>query len=181
MHRKKKIPVGFIVTFVAAFMLALSLTALLIKFKPDMAQFMGMIFFGSWLLLSFIGVGIVALAKKKNREAYKMIKYRIQNVDAVRFFQVMLALLITTVIMAGEVSPVYAAEAANVVTAKFTSLQNLVSGIVSSIGSIITLWGISEWGIAFQGSEGTMQANAFKRIGGGFVMAMAPQILAAIM
>ena len=74
-----------------------------------------------------------------------------------------------------------AAEAANVVTAKFTSLQNLVSGIVSSIGSIITLWGISEWGIAFQGSEGTMQANAFKRIGGGFVMAMAPQILAAIM
>ena len=109
-----------------------------------------------------------------------MIKYRIQNVDAVRFFQVMLALLITTVIMA-EVSPVYAAEAANVVTAKFTSLQNLVSGIVSSIGSIITLWGISEWGIAFQGSEGTMQANAFKRIGGGFVMAMAPQILAAIM
>ena len=79
-----------------------------------------------------------------------MIKYRIQNVDAVRFFQVMLALLITTVIMAGEVSPVYAAEAANVVTEKFTSLQNLVSGIVSSIGSIITLWGISEWGIAFQ-------------------------------
>ena len=69
-----------------------------------------------------------------------MIKYRIQNVDAVRFFQVMLALLITTVIMAGEVSPVYAAEAANVVTAKFTSLQNLVSGIVSSIGSIITLF-----------------------------------------
>ena len=44
MHRKKKIPVGFIVTFVAAFMLALSLTALLVKFKPDMAQFMGMIF-----------------------------------------------------------------------------------------------------------------------------------------
>lgn len=65
MHRKKKIPVGFIVIFVAAFMLALSLIALLIKFKPDMAQFTGMIFFGSWILLSFIGVGIVALTKKK--------------------------------------------------------------------------------------------------------------------
>ena len=47
MHRKKKIPVGFIVTFVAAFILAVSLTALITKFKPDMAQFMGMIFFGS--------------------------------------------------------------------------------------------------------------------------------------
>lgn len=182
MHRKKKIPVGFIVTFVAAFMLALLLTALLAKFKPDMAQFMGMIFFGSWLLLSFIGVGIVALAKKKKIGRHiKMIKYRIQNVDEVRFFQVMLALLITTVIMAGEVSPVYAADAANVVAAKFTSLQNLVSGIISSVGSIITLMGISEWGIAFQGSEGTMQANAFRRIAGGFVMAMAPQILTAIM
>ena len=110
-----------------------------------------------------------------------MVKYRIQNVDAVRFFQVMLALLITTVIMAGEVSPVYAADAANVVAAKFTSLENLVGGVISSIGSIITLWGIAEWGIAFQGSEGTMQANAFKRIGGGFVMAMEPQILTAIM
>ena len=65
MHRKKKIPVGFIVTFVAAFMIALSLTALLVKFKPDMAQYIGMIFFGSWLPLSFIGVAIVALAKKK--------------------------------------------------------------------------------------------------------------------
>lgn len=65
MHRKKKIPVGFIVTFVAAFILALSLAVMLAKFKPDMAQFTGMIFFGSWLLLSFIGVVIVALTKKK--------------------------------------------------------------------------------------------------------------------
>lgn len=80
-----------------------------------------------------------------------MVKYRIQNVDAVRFFQVMLALLITTVIMAGEVSPVYAADAANVVTAKFTSLQNLVGGIVSSIGSIITLWGIAGVGHCLSG------------------------------
>lgn len=80
-----------------------------------------------------------------------MVKYRIQNVDEVRFFQVMLALLITTVIMAGEVSPVYAADAANVVTAKFTSLQNLVSGIVSSIGSIITLWGIQSGALPFRG------------------------------
>lgn len=88
-------------------------------------------------------------------------------------------MFILTILM--TCTPVYATEAANVVTAKFTAFQNLLGGIISSIGSIITLWGISEWGIAFQGSEGTMQANAFKRIGGGFVMAMAPQILSAIM
>lgn len=89
------------------------------------------------------------------------------------------SMFILTILM--TCMPVYATEAANVVTAKFTAFQNLLGGIISSIGSIITLWGISEWGIAFQGSEGTMQANAFKRIGGGFVMAMAPQILSAIM
>lgn len=89
------------------------------------------------------------------------------------------SMFILTILM--TCTPVYATEAANVVTAKFTAFQDLLGGIISSIGSIITLWGISEWGIAFQGSEGTMQANAFKRIGGGFVMAMAPQILSAIM
>lgn len=89
------------------------------------------------------------------------------------------SMFILTILM--TCTPVYATEAANVVTAKFTAFQNLLGGIISAIGSIITLWGISEWGIAFQGSEGTMQANAFKRIGGGFVMAMAPQILSAIM
>lgn len=89
------------------------------------------------------------------------------------------SMFILTILM--TCTPVYATDAANVVTAKFNAFQNLLGGIISSIGSIITLWGISEWGIAFQGSEGTMQANAFKRIGGGFVMAMAPQILSAIM
>lgn len=89
------------------------------------------------------------------------------------------SMFILTILM--TCTPVYATETANVVTAKFNAFQNLLGGIISSIGSIITLWGISEWGIAFQGSEGTMQANAFKRIGGGFVMAMAPQILSAIM
>ena len=102
------------------------------------------------------------------------------GVDKKTFLKLsMLALVFATVVVSG--SSVYAADAAGVVTGTFSSFQNLLGGIISSIGSIITLWGISEWGIAFQGSEGTMQANAFKRIGGGFVMAMAPQILAAIM
>ena len=102
------------------------------------------------------------------------------GVDKKTFLKLsMFALVFATVVVSG--SSVYAADAAGVVTGKFSSFQNLLGGIISSIGSIITLWGISEWGSAFQGSEGTMQANAFKRIGGGFVMAMAPQILAAIM
>lgn len=112
----------------------------------------------------------------------EMVNNTTKMIDADKFFKVAFSAMLFTLILTCEVSSVFATDAAaSVVTARFTSLQNLVAGIVSSIGSIITLWGISEWGIAFQGSEGTMQANAFKRIGGGFVMAMAPQILAAIM
>lgn len=66
------------------------------------------------------------------------------------------------------------------VTAPFDTLTELFSAIISSVGYIITLWGIGEWGLSYQGSEGTMQAQAFKRIGGGFVMVMAPQILAIL-
>lgn len=109
-------------------------------------------------------------------EKLQMLK---KKVDSQTVFAMMLFALLLGVTFLTPETAVFAASA-DVVTGKFNSLKELVSGIVSSIGSIVTLWGISEWGIAFQGSEGTMQANAFKRIGGGFVMAMAPQILAAL-
>lgn len=112
-----------------------------------------------------------------------MCKFKKNSVELKEFLKSSLFVLVfaTVVITCAPVYATDATDAAGVVTGKFSSFQNLLGGIVSSIGSIVTLWGISEWGIAFQGSEGTMQANAFKRIGGGFVMAMAPQILAAIM
>lgn len=117
-------------------------------------------------------------ASKTNcgKEKLQMLK---KKVDSQTVFAMMLFALLLGVTFLTPETAVFAASA-DVVTGKFNSLKDLVSGIVSSIGSIVTLWGISEWGIAFQGSEGTMQANAFKRIGGGFVMAMAPQILTAL-
>ena len=60
---------------------------------------------------------------------------------------------------------------------KFDVFYSIVAAIVSAIGSIITLWGICEWGIAFQGQDGTSQAHAFKRIAGGMVMLLAPQLM----
>ena len=35
-------------------------------------------------------------------------------------------------------------------------------------------------GTAMQGNDGVMQSGAFKRIGGGLVMAIAPQLLSVI-
>lgn len=63
------------------------------------------------------------------------------------------------------------------ITTSFDSFKDIVTAIISSIGTIITLWGISEWGISYQGQDGTMQAQAFKRVAGGMIMILAPQIL----
>lgn len=72
-----------------------------------------------------------------------------------------------------------AATGAAVVTTSFKTLTDIVTALVSSIGEIILLWGFFEWGTSMQSQEGVMQASAFKRIGGGLVMVIAPQLVGA--
>lgn len=63
------------------------------------------------------------------------------------------------------------------ITGSFNNLIDLVKAIVSSIGALVTLWGIFEYGNAMQSNDGMMQSMGFKRIGGGLVMLLAPQLL----
>lgn len=72
----------------------------------------------------------------------------------------------------------YAAEAgASVITEKFTTLTDMVTALVSAIGFIMLMWGFFEWGTAMNGPDGgAQQAQAFKRIGGGLIMCLAPQL-----
>lgn len=72
-----------------------------------------------------------------------------------------------------------AASGAAVVTSNFSVFTEIVKALVSSIGEIILLWGFFELGTSMQSQEGSMQASAFKRVGGGLVMVLAPQLLAA--
>ncbi|MCR5451448.1 MAG: hypothetical protein K6F00_02340 [Lachnospiraceae bacterium] len=65
------------------------------------------------------------------------------------------------------------------VTASFNTLKDIVVALVTSVGTIVLLWGFFEWGTSLQSQEGVMQANAFKRIGGGLVMVLAPQLITA--
>lgn len=67
MHRKKKVPVSFIVAFVVSLALAIAIAVLIPTIAPAAIRFQGMIFFGSWLILCFISVGIVGIVTKKNR------------------------------------------------------------------------------------------------------------------
>lgn len=67
---------------------------------------------------------------------------------------------------------------AEAVTSSLNDFYSIVAAFVSATGAIILLWGVFEWGTSMQASDGSMQANAFKRIGGGLVMILAPQIIA---
>lgn len=65
MHRKKKIPVSFIIAFVISFMLSFSVSKVLLIFVPAAARWQGIIFFCGGLMLSFIAVAVISLIKKK--------------------------------------------------------------------------------------------------------------------
>lgn len=72
-----------------------------------------------------------------------------------------------------------AASGAAVVTTNFGILTDIMVALVSSIGEIVLLWGFLELGTSMQSQEGSMQAGAFKRVGGGLMMVLAPQLVAA--
>jgi len=65
----------------------------------------------------------------------------------------------------------------SIIDSQFGVLLNIVIAIVSSYGGILTLWGITEFGTALQSQDGMMQAQAFKRIAGGLVVSLAPQLI----
>ena len=59
----------------------------------------------------------------------------------------------------------------------FATLLDIVKALVSAIGTIVLLWGLFEWGTSLQSPNGAEQSSAFKRIGGGLVMILAPQLI----
>ena len=59
-------------------------------------------------------------------------------------------------------------------------IYDIMAAFVSSIGAIIVLWMLFEMGMAVQSQEGTMQANGIKKVGGGLVMVLAPQLISAL-
>lgn len=68
MHRKKKIPVSFIVAFVLSFMVSTSLAVVLPIFVPETARFRGLILFCGGLILCFLAVAIIGVIKRKGNQ-----------------------------------------------------------------------------------------------------------------
>ena len=92
--------------------------------------------------------------------------------------KIVLAVSIVMMIQLLFVLPVFAApDGASVIQSGFSTLLDIVKALVSAIGTIVLLWGLFEWGTSLQSPNGAEQSSAFKRIGGGLVMILAPQLI----
>ncbi|MEE1079391.1 MAG: hypothetical protein UIC64_10140 [Agathobacter sp.] len=63
------------------------------------------------------------------------------------------------------------------ITSKIDILFSLIAAVFNGFGLIFLLWGIFEWGIAYCSGQGGMEAQSFKRIAGGLVILVSPDLV----
>lgn len=80
------------------------------------------------------------------------------------------------------VNPVFAqsTDGSELVTNSLALLFSIVAAFISSFGGLQVLWGVFEWGNATNTQDGMMQSMSIRRIGGGLVQTIAPQIVTAL-
>ena len=92
-----------------------------------------------------------------------------------------LSLMLSAVFVLQLGFPVLAAETDGntVIKTGFNTIYGLIAAIVSSIGSLYLLWGVFEWAQSMNSQDGA-QSMAFKRIAGGLVAVITPQLIPVI-
>lgn len=68
----------------------------------------------------------------------------------------------------------------NIVTGAFDVIYGLIAAVVSSIGTLYLLWGTFEWASSLNVQDGGAQSMAFKRIAGGLIGTIVPQLIPLI-
>ena len=110
----------------------------------------------------------------KEKEKVQMIT-RIISMAVIGLFVFIVMYYPQTAVFAADAS-----EGAQLVSNSIGKVYDMMAAFVSSVGSIIVLWMLFEMGLAVQSQEGTMQANGIKKVGGGLVMVLAPQLISAL-
>ena len=108
-------------------------------------------------------------------------KARIQMITRITAMAV-IGLFVFVVMYYPQVSALAAdaGEGAALVSNTVGKVYDIMAAFVSSVGAIIVLWMLFEMGMAVQSQEGTMQANGIKKVGGGLVMVLAPQLISGL-
>lgn len=89
-------------------------------------------------------------------------------------------LLSFSIVIQSECLVFAAGDADTIITTAFDSIYDIVAAIISSIGSLILLWGVFEWSQSMSMQDGGAQAMAFKRIASGVVSILVPQLIPVI-
>lgn len=110
----------------------------------------------------------------KEKEKVQMIT-RIISMAVIGLFVFIVMYYPQTAVFAADAS-----EGAQLVSNSIGKVYDMMAAFVSSVGSITVLWMLFEMGLAVQSQEGTMQANGIKKVGGGLVMVLAPQLISAL-
>lgn len=110
----------------------------------------------------------------KEKEKVQMIT-RIISMAVIGLFVFIVMYYPQTAVFAADAS-----EGAQLVSDTVGKVYDIMAAFVSSVGAIIVLWMLFEMGMAVQSQEGTMQANGIKKVGGGLVMVLAPQLISAL-
>ena len=110
----------------------------------------------------------------KEKEKVQMIT-RIISMAVIGLFVFIVMYYPQTAVFAADAS-----EGAQLVSNSIGKVYDMMAAFVSSVGSIIVLWMLFEMGLAVQSQEGTMLANGIKKVGGGLVMVLAPQLISAL-
>lgn len=110
----------------------------------------------------------------KEKEKVQMIT-RIISMAVIGLFVFIVMYYPQTAVFAADAS-----EGAQLVSNSIGKVYDMMAAFVSSVGAIIVLWMLFEMGLAVQSQEGTMQANGIKKVGGGLVMVLAPQLISAL-
>ena len=108
----------------------------------------------------------------------KMIKMKRKQITTFMILAGVMSLVITLQMC----YPVFADEnnGTQVIQTGFNTIYGLIAAIVSSIGSLYLLWGVFEWAQSMNMQDGGAQSMAFKRIAGGLVDVITPQLIPVI-
>mgnify|MGYP001865362655 CR=1 FL=1 len=68
----------------------------------------------------------------------------------------------------------------DIIQTGFDVIYSIIAAIVSSVGSLLLLWGFFEWAQSLNTQDGGVQNMAFRRIGGGLVAVVVPQLIPVI-
>ncbi len=65
----------------------------------------------------------------------------------------------------------------DIITSGFDVIYSIIAAVVSSVGSLLLLWGCFEWAQSLNTQDGAAQSMAFKRIAAGLIAILVPQLI----